>query len=163
MELVTYTDADLPLTEEIECDPEMMRELGGPMDPAEIPSAHRRRLKAVEDGGWWLKIIPDPAGPPAGVIGIWELTWEGSKTHEVGWMVLPAFQGRGVAGHALEMLISRACSDPRFQRIHAFPGVSNGPSNALCRKFDFELLEEVDIEYAGRPPRCNHWELGLWA
>ena len=29
MELLPYSDADLGLTEAIECDPEMMRELGG--------------------------------------------------------------------------------------------------------------------------------------
>ena len=38
-----------------------------------------------------------------------------------------------------------------------FPGATNAPSNALCRKFGFELLEEVDVDYGGRALRCNRW------
>jgi RimJ/RimL family protein N-acetyltransferase len=161
VELVPYSEADLALTRALESDPEVMSELGGPHDEAEIASAHRRRVATVETGGWWLKILPEPSGPAAGAIGIWETQWEGSRIHEVGWMVLPAFQGRGVATAALALLIARARSDPRFERIHAFPGVTNGPSNALCRKFGFSNRGECDVVYAGRPLRCNHWELEL--
>ena len=163
MELLYYTDADLALTEEIECDPEMMAELGGPIDKAEIPRIHRRRLDSTANGDWWFKIIPDPGGPPAGTIGIWDATFGGSKIHETGWMVLPAFQGRGIASAALEMILSRARSEPRFSSIHAFPSISNRSSNALCRKFGFSMIEEVDGGYAGSSFKCNHWELALEA
>jgi RimJ/RimL family protein N-acetyltransferase len=161
MELLPYSDADLALTEAIECDPEMMRELGGPIARAEIPGIHRRRLDSGAEGDWWLKILPDPAGPPAGTIGIWEAEWRGSKIHEMGWMVLPEFQGRGIASAAMEMILSRIRSERRFRSVHAFPSVSNVASNALCRKFGFSKLEECDGGYAGRAFRCNHWELEL--
>jgi len=39
VELVPYADEHLGLTEALECDPEMMRELGGATDPAEIPDS----------------------------------------------------------------------------------------------------------------------------
>ena len=32
-------------------------------------------------------------------------------------------------------------------------------SNALCRKFGFELIGEETIDYGGRALRCNHWVL----
>jgi hypothetical protein len=83
VQLLPYADADLPLTEALERDPEVMAELGGPMPRAE----------------------------------------------------------------------------PRFERIHAFPGVANVPSNALCRRFGFAPLGEADITYAGRSLRCHHWAL----
>jgi RimJ/RimL family protein N-acetyltransferase len=161
VELLTYTDADIGLTEAIETDPEMMAELGGPIDAEQIPAIHRRRLEGIAAGDWWLKIVPDPSGPPAGTIGIWPATHDGAQIHEIGWMVLPAFQGRGIASAALEAILSRARSDPGFSSIHAFPGVTNGPSNGLCRKFGFERLEERDGAYAGRALRCNHWKLDL--
>jgi RimJ/RimL family protein N-acetyltransferase len=161
MELLPYTEDDLALTEAIECDPDMMRELGGPIARSEIPRIHQRRLDTTAKGDWWLKIVPDPPGPPAGTIGIWETSWNGSTIHEMGWMVLPAFQGRGIASAATEIILARARADPRFRRLHAFPGVTNEPSNALCRRFGFTKLEECDGEYAGRPLRCNHWELRL--
>jgi RimJ/RimL family protein N-acetyltransferase len=161
VELRPYSDDDLALTEALECDPEMMRELGGPVDPAEIPPLHRRRVESVAKGEWWFTIIPEPSSPPVGTIGIWDSSPAGSPIHEVGWMVLPEFQGRGIASEALGLILSRARAEPRFTRIHAFPGVSNAPSNALCRKFGFTHKEERDFEFRGRTLRCNHWELDV--
>ena len=134
MELVPYADEHLALTEALECDPEMMRELGGPVDPADIPAVHRERVESVATGEWWFVIVPEPSGSPAGTIGIWDSSFRDSPVHEIGWMVMPEFQGRGIASEALGMIVDRAREEPRFVRIHAFPGVSNAPSNALCRR-----------------------------
>jgi hypothetical protein len=41
VELAAYTDADLALTEALETDPEVMRELGGPIPRAKLPEIHR--------------------------------------------------------------------------------------------------------------------------
>ncbi len=47
--------------------------------------------------------------------------------------------------------------------VHAFPSVANGPSNALCRKLGFALVEERDFEYPkGHFMRCNDWQLDLF-
>ena len=129
------------------------------MERADLADVHRRR--AQDD--WYLKIAPELGGPPAGTIGIWDSELHGTPIHEVGWMVLPAFQGRGIATRALGLLIQRARSEPRFERIHAFPGVSNTPSNALCRKFGSELTGEEDFQFRNRTLRCNHWELDVRA
>ena len=161
MELVTYSDADLALTEALECDPEMMRELGGPVSREDALKAHRRRVENIAKDPWWFKIIPEPGGEPAGTLGIWESEWRGSAIHEVGWMVLPAFQGRGIATAALGLLLSRARAEPRFDRVHAFPGVSNAPSNALCRRFGFRHVDVTEVEFRGRPLKVNHWECDL--
>jgi RimJ/RimL family protein N-acetyltransferase len=161
VELLPYTDEHLPLTEALELDPEVMRELGGPADRGGLLQAHRRRVETVAQGDWWFVIVPDESTAPAGTIGIWDSTWQDSPIHEVGWMVLPAFQGRGIASGALSLLLERARSEPRFERVDAFPGVTNGPSNALCRKFGFSHTEESEVEFRGRPLKVNHWELDV--
>jgi RimJ/RimL family protein N-acetyltransferase len=161
VELRLYTDDDLALTEALECDPMVMRELGGPVPRSEIRAIHRRRLDSVAADPWWFVIVPEPGGPAAGTIGIWEAEVGGARIHETGWMVLPAFQGRGIASAALGMLLERARSEPRFEEVHAFPGVANVPSNALCRKFGFSLRGEIEGGYRAAPFRCNHWALAL--
>ena len=162
MELVPYGEGDLWLTEALELDPDVMRELGGPRPKGELPGVHEKRLAAKIDGeDWWLKIVVDDQA--VGTIGIWPTDHEGTEVYEVGWMVLPAHQGRGVASEALGMLLDRARADGRFESVHAFPGVTNGPSNALCRKFGFERLEERQVEFRDQPLRVNHWVLALAA
>jgi RimJ/RimL family protein N-acetyltransferase len=164
MELVPYTDEHLALTTALESDPEMMRELGGPADPDDILRAHRRRVESVASGEWWFVIVPEPPGPPAGTIGIWESTLlKEQPMHEIGWMVLPEFQGRGIASEALRTILQRARADPHYKRIHAFPGVTNAPSNALCRRAGFTRVEECEVRFRDRPLRVNHWELHLSA
>jgi RimJ/RimL family protein N-acetyltransferase len=155
VELQAYTDADFALTEALETDPEVMRELGGPVEPESLPATHRRRLADP----WWFKIAVEPGGPAVGTIGVWETTHGDTTLHETGWMVLPAHQGRGIASAALALLIERVKAEPRFASIHAFPPVTNAPSNALCRRFGFTLLEQEDFVYHGRTLHSNHWAL----
>ena len=161
MDLVSYRDEHLALTEALELDPETMRELGGPADPADIPRVHRLRIETVANGEWYFVIVPEPPRPPAGTIGIWGSTFKDRPIQEVGWMVLPEFRGRGIASEALRMLIERARSDPRYDRIHAFPRVTNAPSNALCRRAGFTHVEETEVRFRDRPLRVNHWELDV--
>ncbi|HTU96099.1 MAG TPA: GNAT family protein [Solirubrobacteraceae bacterium] len=157
MQLVSYTDADLALSEALETDPVVMRELGGPIDLAHLARVHPRRV----NDPWYFTVVLEAGQPPVGTIGIWETEHDGVALHETGWMILPAFQGRGIASAALTLLIERARAAPEIPRIHAFPPTSNAPSNALCRKFAFTLLGEHAFVYAGRTLQCNHWMLGL--
>ncbi len=75
-------------------------------------------------------------------------------------MVLSAFQGRRVASRALELILGIARSEEQFDRIHAFPSVTNQPSNALCRRFGFELMEETDFLYRGAQLRVKRLGAG---
>ena len=153
IELEPYGDTDLSLTQELELDPEVMRELGGPSAPARFPELHRIRVADP----LYFKIVAD--GTAAGTVGVWAKAHHGAEIFETGWMVLPRFQRRGIASAGLQLLIARARSEPRIASINAFPPVTNTPSNALCRKSGFELLEEVEFIYAGRRLHCNHWKL----
>ncbi len=77
-------------------------------------------------------------------------------------MILPRFQGQGYARRALAELLTAARDGPGLDSVHAFPGVTNLPSNSLCRAAGFELIEgDVAVEYAGRELRCNHWAVEL--
>jgi RimJ/RimL family protein N-acetyltransferase len=47
--------------------------------------------------------------------------------------------------------------------VHAFPSVDNAPSNAICRKLGFTLLDgAIEFEYPpGNLLRCNDWRFDL--
>lgn len=158
VELVPYAEADRWLTEALETDPVTMAELGGAWPVAHAREAHAHRLAGVLDGStWWFSIFPEGATEPVGTIGVWASDWQGEALSEAGWMVLPAHQGRGYASASLRRMLELARADDRWGDIHAFPGATNEPSNALCRKFGFVELEGGDADYAGRHFPVNHW------
>jgi RimJ/RimL family protein N-acetyltransferase len=157
MELRAYTDADLALTEALETDAGVMAQLGGPIPCERLRGIHRRRL----GDPWWFVIAERPGGPGVGTIGVWDSDHHGARVHETGWMVLPERQGRGIASRALALLVERVRAEPRFATLHAFPPVTNAPSNGLCRTAGFALRGETDVVYAGRTLHCNHWALDV--
>ena len=160
MELKAYTEADSWLTQALECDPLVMAELGGPHPKEKITEIHRKRLACIADGDWWFKIIPAGSDAPVGAIGIWKFEWQGASVHEIGWMLLPAYQRRGIASAAAKMIIARALAEKRFQQLHAFPGVSNIPSNAICEKMGFSKLGTTDVTYTRTHLEMQPLEIG---
>jgi RimJ/RimL family protein N-acetyltransferase len=162
MELRDYCHDDIWLTELLEGDPIVMRDLGGPTPEEKIQQIHTRRLNSViARTVMYFTIVPDPDGGPVGTIGIWESDWEGSKIKEMGWMILPTFQGRGLATAAGRMILDRARTEQNFSEVNAFPAVHNGASNTICRKLGFSLIGEVKVAYNGPPQRSNHWKVDL--
>lgn len=58
-------------------------------------------------------------------------------------------------------LTGRARASRAFERLHAFPNVTNAASNALCRTAGFALAGDVAAEFRGARLRCNHWVLEI--
>jgi RimJ/RimL family protein N-acetyltransferase len=88
---------------------------------------------------------------------IWSHGGDGEPMSEIGWMVLPEFQGRGLGKLAVRTLLGLARDDGRWGLVHAFPATSNAPSNGICRSVGFRLAGEWDVTFAGRVLRSNHW------
>lgn len=164
VELRPWSEDDLALLVQLMGDPAMTEHLGGPEDDEQIRRRHQRYLDlAITGGGRMFTIAVAPDGDPAGSVGYWERDWRGETVYEIGWSVLRRFQGRGVAVAAATAAAARARAEggPRF--LHAFPSVDNPPSNAICRRLGFSLVEEdVQLEYPkGHFMRCNDWRLDL--
>lgn len=159
MELRDITPDDLPLYESMYCDPSMMEHLGGAWPKERAPGKLRQNLEVVGAGtAWVFKVIPDDdPSQAAGSVCIWEHEWRGERVNEIGWMILPAFQGRGLATRAVRAILEKARAEGRWDAVHALPTTANAPSNAVCRRAGFTLIEECDLEWDGRALRCNHW------
>ena len=137
----------------------MMTHLGGPETPEQILRRHQRYLHLPEDGtDHMFKIVWGPHAEGVGNVGYWRKTWRDQAVYEIGWLVLPAYQGHGIATRAAEAVIAYARREPKYQFMHAFPAVENPASNAICRKLGFTLVEEYQVEYPpGRSMMVNDW------
>jgi RimJ/RimL family protein N-acetyltransferase len=150
---------DKPLLDQLVGDPAMMEHLGGPESPEKIAD---RQSRYEVPGSGMFKIVDVASGQGVGSVGFWDRDWREREVYEVGWSVIPAFQGRGIAAAATAQALALARADGRHGFVHAFPAVDNPASNAICRKLGFTLLEECRFEYPpGRWMRCNDWQLDL--
>jgi RimJ/RimL family protein N-acetyltransferase len=153
---------DLPLLERLLGDPLMMEHLGGPESPEQIAARQGRYERMRADQGRMFKIVEATTAEGAGWVGYWEREWRGEEVYEIGWAVLPDFQGKGLASLATAEALVIARSDGRHRFAHAFPSVDNAASNAICRKLGFTLVEECEFEYPrGSFMRCHDWRLDL--
>jgi RimJ/RimL family protein N-acetyltransferase len=159
-----WSESDLPLLEKLLGDPDMMEHLGGPEIPEQILRRHQRYLHLPEDGTDHIfKIVWGPNGEGVGNVGYWRKTWRDQAIYEIGWLVLAAYQGHGIATKAAAAVIEQARREPKYQLMHAFPSVKNPASNAICRKLGFTLIEECQVEYPlGRSMTVNDWSLDLF-
>jgi RimJ/RimL family protein N-acetyltransferase len=142
------------------CDPVMMADLGGPLPREGMEDKVARDVRAAAAGTDWIKmIVPDEAVPAAvaGNVVMWSHDEDGEPMSEIGWMVLPEFQGRGLGKLAIRRLLGLARDDGRWGLVHAFPATSNGPSNGICRSVGFSFAGERDVTFAGRVIHSNHW------
>ncbi|TQS42389.1 GNAT family N-acetyltransferase [Cryptosporangium phraense] len=139
------------------CDPVMMAELGGPVPRAGIEDKVARDVREAEaDESWILIVTPDDSDEVMGHIALW--THE--QVSEIGWIVLPEYQGRGVGKWGVRTVLDRAAADGRWETIHAFPAVTNAPSNGICRSVGFTLLGAGVTDYNGHRLVTNHWVVG---
>lgn len=159
-----WSNADLALLRRINA-PEMMEHLGGPETEEQILARHKRYLEIDGKGtGRMFSILLLPHLEVVGSVGYWDSFWQEKSVYEIGWSVLPPFQGRGIATEAVAQAITRARAERKHRFIHAFPSVNNPASNSICRKLNFMYIGECDFEYPpGSIMRCNDWRLEITA
>lgn len=160
--LALWTDDDLALLKRLN-DPAMTEHLGGPETEEQVLKRHRRYLDAANSvTAYVFKVVVGPDATPAGGVNFWDRVWHDLAVYEMGWGILPEYQGKGLATRSVLLAIDKARATKRRRFIHAFPSLDNAPSNAICRKAGFTFIQAVDFEYPpGHIMRCNDWRLEL--
>ncbi|EOP60283.1 hypothetical protein IKQ_05999 [Bacillus cereus VDM053] len=153
-----WSDTDFTLLRRLNA-PEMLEYLGGPESEEKILARQKHYVEIGETGsGRMFSIVLFPELEKVGNIGYWERDWQEKTVYEIGWGILPKFQGRGIA----TLATASARAEQKHKHIHAFPSIDNPASNAICQKLDFLLITECDFEYPpGSIMRCNNWCLDL--
>lgn len=155
-----YASCDLALLEALLGDPAAMRFLGGPESPEALRARHERYLASDPEANGLFTVLVE--GVPSGWVGFWEAEIDGETVWELGWHVLRAAQGAGVATAAARLALDQARARGRHRFADAFPARENAASSALCRRLGFTDLGETEVEYPkGRTMRARHWRLDL--
>ncbi len=76
----------------------------------------------------------------AGTIGLKNINFD-KKYAEVGYELLPEFQGKGIMSCALKEIINFAFTDLEIENLEAFTHKENIKSIRLLEKFNFRLIE----------------------
>ena len=141
----------------------MTKYLGGRESYKQIMSRHKHYLEISRIGtGQMYAIILLPYRTKIGTVGYWDRFWDGKYVYEIGWSILPQFQRRGIATIAVKNAIVKAMKESRHNYIHAFPSIYNIPSNKICEKLKFKLLNKCNFEYPiGKYMVCNDWRLKI--
>lgn len=154
-----WAEGDLPLLQRMNTE-QMWAHLGGPETEAAVIARHQRYLRAIPGKVRMFAVML--GAEAAGNVGYWAHRWKDRDVYEVGWGVLPEFQGQGIATLAMSALLDILRTDDAQAVVHAFPSVDNPASNAICRKLGFSLLGETDFEFPpGAWMKCNDWRLVL--
>jgi RimJ/RimL family protein N-acetyltransferase len=154
--------SDVAVYRRMRCDPVMMAELGGPQPPEGIADKVRLDVAAARSDEAWISMILPDAGSPdvvAGSVVLWSHVEGGEEISEIGWMVLPEFQGCGIGKAAVRLLLERARDEHRWGIVHAYPAVTNDPSNGICRALGFTLDGARQLDYNGAVLHCNAWSI----
>ena len=121
MHLEPWGRGDLPLLEKTLSDPWMTEHIGGTEDPESIA---QRQIGYEQEDSRQFKIVEWATGSAVGWVGSWELTWRDEQIFEIGWSVLSASQGKGIASMATMQAIELARSEQALRFLHAFPSVT---------------------------------------
>src|ERR1700690_569893 len=122
--LEPWGSGDLPLLERLMGDPRMTDHLGGPESPDKLRE-RQECYEHLEGGDRMFKIVDVESGAGAGSVGFWTTEGRDGRVYEAGWLVVPEFQGRGIAVAATAQAIEVAKRDDKHGVMHAFPNVDN--------------------------------------
>lgn len=159
--LAPWSADDLALLRQLNA-PEVRAHTGGPETDEQVVARHERYLRGPGPRGGHMFTVGLPDGTKVGSVGYWEREWRGEPVYEMGWAVLPAYQGRGLASAAVRALVAEAAAHGDRRHAHAYPSVDHPASNAVCRKAGFTLLGQTEFEYPpGHLMRSNDWRVEL--
>ena len=126
---------------------EMKKHLGGPETGEQVLVRHQRYLNFVaQRTGCMFRILFDDE--PVGTVGYGERPWDGEQVYEMGWAVLPPYQGRGIATAAV-----RAAVAPAGGRRPPAAAAATSNSRASSQSAVSRLVDWARKPTAGGPAR----------
>lgn len=106
------------------------------------------------DNGFYYLIKTLPNAEFAGAICLWNINKE-DKYAEVGYELLPAFQGKGLMSSALRAIINFAFTELNIETLEALTHGENLASKKLLETFGFKIIaDKTDPDNANNVIYC---------
>jgi len=134
-----WTHLDLPLALALWTNPQVTRFLGGPFSPRQVEERLRREIALQETAGvqYW-PIFQRSTGAHVGCAGLRPYN-PASAIYELGFHLLPASWGKGLATEAARAVIDHAFNTVAARGLFA----GHHPDNAASRR----VLEKLGFRY----------------
>lgn len=141
--LKPFTKDNLPRIFALRSNVEVAKYLDRPLmgDQQEAPSYLERMQQGVSEGKLIIWGIHFEKEGFVGSICLWNLSEENS-TADIGYELLPAFQGRGIMSEAIPLVLQYGFDEMELDRIEAEVHPQNLPSIALLEKYGFLVKDE---------------------
>jgi RimJ/RimL family protein N-acetyltransferase len=141
-----WRDSDRDAFAALNADPDVSRDLGGPLDRAESDAKLDRYMAAFEQVGFcrWLVedlneqflgyagVMPSRSGHPLG------------RHFDVGWRLVRPAWGQGYATEAAKASLRDAFERVHLQEVLAYTAADNVRSQAVIRRLDMQRAASLD-------------------
>lgn len=143
--------------------PAVMQFIGDIETPAQVRYRFDQRLGLWDKyADFWLCLVIRERGTGAavGLTGFFP-DWRPYQQAEVGFMLLPEYQGRGYGLESLREVLRFAFNECRFHRLQANVLEGNIASRRLLERCGFQLEGCLRDSYRLRGEWHNDWVMGL--
>lgn len=154
-----YRHEDVGLYAAISSDPEVMRYLGGPRDPADT----EEQMAGSNDdlrrtGAGMVAVERRDDGQFLGAVGLSVVPWYPDDL-QLGWRLAPPHWGHGYATEAARAWLAHGFEVLGWDRLTAMADVPNRRSLAVMERLGMSRLHEVDLTEGGERFRVAVYEL----
>lgn len=163
LQLDSLNEQDWPLFLHLYQDPEVQRYIADPMDLAEIRARFESRLMPWEkSANHWLCLVvrEKRSGQPVGLTGFLA-EWLPLQQAEVGYAMLPSYQGRGFAKESLMAVLAFGFQQCLFHKMTGRVTVGNHASRGVLERCGFQWEGTLRDNYQLGGQWCDDWVLGM--
>lgn len=156
---------DWPLFLQLHQDPDVQRYIADPQEMAAIRARFESRVMPWEKtSNHWLCLVirEKESGQAMGLTGFLA-EWLPLQQAEVGYAILPSYQGKGFAQESLLAVLAFGFQQCQFHKMKATVTVGNHASRRTLESCGFQLEGTLRDNFQLDGQWCDDWVLGLLA
>jgi RimJ/RimL family protein N-acetyltransferase len=145
-----WRDSDRDVFAALNANPDVSRDLGGPLARAESDAKLDRYMSTFEHDGFCRWLVEDHDEQFMGYAGVMpSRPGHPLGTHfDIGWRLIPAAWGRGYATEAAKASLQDAFERVRLKQVLAYTAADNARSQAVIKRLNMQRAASLDYSEA---------------